>query len=104
MVEKVKTMNDDRLLSELTLGAINEEATRAHIVHGDNSMMGFKYSASDRLSILMEEVGEVAREINDARLGRRPADKDKLVIELIQVAAMAATWVEFLDGVIPNLG
>jgi hypothetical protein len=104
MVERKKTVNDDRLLSELTLGAINEEATRAHIEHGDNSMMGFKHSEAGRLAILMEEVGEVAREINDAYLGRRLADKDKLTGELIQVAAMAATWVEFLDGVIPNLG
>ncbi len=41
------------------------------------------------LSILTEEVGEVARLLNEVRLGNHPGG-DGLVTELVQVAAMAA--------------
>lgn len=82
------------VLSELTLNAIQAEATRAHLKHGEHSMMGQQYTAHERLAILMEEVGEVAHELTyDQR-----NDRDKLVKELIQVAAMAASWVEYLEG------
>lgn len=82
------------VLSGLTMNAIQMEATRAHLRHGENSMMGERYSSGDRLAILMEEVGEVAHELTYDQDG----DRDKLVRELIQVAAMAASWVEFLEG------
>jgi NTP pyrophosphatase (non-canonical NTP hydrolase) len=87
------------VLSNLTLSAIQAEATGAHAQHGDNSMLGPSHTDDRRLAILTEEVGEVARELNDAEIGGRPIDRDKLVKELIQVAAMAATWVEALEGV-----
>ena len=84
------------LLDELTLAAIQAEATRAHVLHGRKSML---YSANERkFAILAEEVGEVARELNEAVIHDRPADRDKLVKELIQVAAMAGTWVQALEG------
>jgi hypothetical protein len=82
------------VLSDLTLSAIQAEATRAHLKHGDHSMLGACYTSGDRLAILMEEVGEVAHELTYDQSG----DRDKLVKELTQVAAMAATWVEFLEG------
>jgi hypothetical protein len=81
-------------LSEITLAAIQAEATRAVAMHGDHSMPGPHYTPGDRLAILMEEVGEVAHELTYDQ----PGDRDKLVRELIQVAAMAASWVEFLEG------
>jgi hypothetical protein len=45
----------------------------------------------ERLAILVEEVGDVARALtlND--------DKTGLEVELIQVAAVAASWVEALN-------
>lgn len=43
-----------------------------------------------RLSALIEEVGEVARCLNDGEGDRRLAD------ELVQVAAVAVAWVEYL--------
>lgn len=86
------------VLSELTLDAIQLEATGAHAQHGDQSMLGPSHTDDRRLAILTEEVGEVARELNDAAIGDRPIDRDRLVKELIQVAAMAATWVEHLEG------
>lgn len=88
------TLNPVLVLSDLTLSAIQAEATRAHLKHGDNSMLGAHYTSGDRLAILMEEVGEVAHELTYDQDG----DRDKLVKELIQVAAMAASWVEFLEG------
>lgn len=79
------------LLSSVTLAAIQAEATRAHLRHGRNSML---YGADDRrFRILAEEVG-----LNDAEIEARPPDRDRLVAELCQVAAMAATWIEALEG------
>ena len=84
------------LLDEVTMAAIQAEATRAYLVHGCKSMF---YGTDERkFAILAEEVGEVARELNEAVIHDRPVDKDRLVKELIQVAAMAATWVQALEG------
>ena len=82
------------VLSALTLNAIQAEATRAHLKHGEHSMLGPHYTSGDRLAILVEEVGEVAHEMTYDQDG----DRGKLVRELIQVAAMAATWIEYLEG------
>ena len=84
------------VLSDLTLSAVQAEATRAHILHGPHSML---YGGDDRrCRILMEEIGEVARELNDAEIEGRPVDRDKLVKELLQSAAMCLTWVEAAEG------
>ena len=94
------TGSRDLVLSELTLAGIQAEATRAHLRHGEYSMLGEHYSSGDRLAILVEEVGEVAHELTydqggpGVGAGRRP----ELVKELIQVAAMAASWIEVLEG------
>jgi NTP pyrophosphatase (non-canonical NTP hydrolase) len=85
------------VLSDLTLSAVQAEATRAHLRHGKHSMLN-ETSNDRRNSILTEEVGEVARELNDAEIDGRPVDRDKLVRELIQSAAMCLTWVEALEG------
>lgn len=88
------------VLSQLTLNAIQAEATRAHLRHGEHSMLGTGYSSGDRLAILVEEVGEVAHELTYDQGGPSVGEgrRDELVKELIQVAAMAASWVEFLEG------
>ena len=88
------------VLSPLTLSAIQAEATRAHLRHGAHSMLGPAYSSAERLAILVEEVGEVAHELTyDAGgLGVGTGNPERLVRELIQVAAMAATWIEYLEG------
>ena len=88
-----------RVLSDITLSAVQAEATRAHLLHGENSMLSGGSDANDRrYRILGEEFGEVGRELNDAETGERPPDRDKLVKELLQVAAMALSWVEALEG------
>lgn len=87
------------VLSELTLSAIQAEATRAHLKHGEHSMLGPYCSSGDRLAILVEEVGEVAHELTYDQGGPGgQGRRDELVKELIQVAAMAASWIEYLEG------
>lgn len=89
------------VLSDITLSAVQAEATRAHLKHGEYSMLGPHYSSGDRLAILVEEVGEVAHELTYDQGGPGVGEgrRDELVKELIQVAAMALTWVEHLEGV-----
>lgn len=85
------------VLSDITLAAIQAEATRAHLKHGQDSMLGPEQTSGQRLAILVEEVGEVAHELTYDQ-GGRDGRRDELVKELIQVAAMAASWVEHLEG------
>lgn len=89
------------VLSDITLAAIQAEATGAHAKHGPYSMLGDRYSPGDRLAILVEEVGEVARELtyDQGGPGVGHYDPDRLVKELVQVAAMAASWIEHIEGV-----
>ena len=88
------------VLSGLTLDAVQAEATRAHLLHGRHSMLGGANSETDRLAILTQKVGGVARELNEYRLGNLNDNdwKARRVEELIQVAAMALSWVEHLEG------
>jgi hypothetical protein len=95
-------------LSALTLDAVQAEAVRAHLKHGPMSLLNPEMPWSYKLAALMEEVGEVARELtydgggylNGPRpLGPSDAERrDCLVKELIQVASVALTWVESLEG------
>jgi hypothetical protein len=74
------------------------ERARAHEKHGDTSMEAAAPLAPRRLAILMEEVGEIAREYNEADNNRRPIDAAAVRSECIQVAAMAAAWADALPG------
>lgn len=49
----------------------------------------------EKLAVLMEEVGEVARELCDARAENRPPSSN-LFVEVVQVAAVALAWAESL--------
>jgi NTP pyrophosphatase (non-canonical NTP hydrolase) len=77
---------------------IRAERQRAHAKHGDTSMEAMPADSLDRLAILLEEVGEVAREFNEARHDGTTADQWRLRHELIQVAAMATAWADNCDG------
>jgi NTP pyrophosphatase (non-canonical NTP hydrolase) len=57
-------------------------------------MEGTPADSLSRFAILAEEVGEVAREFNEAT--GRSLDRAALRKELIQVAAMATAWAEKL--------
>jgi NTP pyrophosphatase (non-canonical NTP hydrolase) len=85
------------VIHETILEQIRHEANYAHDKHGFHSML---YGTDDKaLRILTEEVGEVAREMNEIALGNRTHDQytKQLRAELIQVAAIAVTWIEKLD-------
>lgn len=75
------------------------ERERAHAKHRETSMEQQPVDALLRLSILTEEVGEVAKEMNDARhFGY--LDHAALRKELIQVAAMAGAWAAALTPIV----
>lgn len=76
---------------------VAQERARAHIKHGDTSMESLAIDDLTRLTVLVEEVGEVARAFNEAR-HRPPLDMAGLREDLIQVAAMAGAWAEALTG------
>lgn len=70
------------------------ERVRAHRKHADTSMESQPVDSLRRLAILVEEVGEVAKEFNDAEHDARPVDRARLRKELIQTAAMAGAWAD----------
>lgn len=81
---------------------VAEERRRAHAKHGDTSMEAMAPTAWRRYMILAEEVGEVAKEFNDADHEKRVVDTAKVRKELIQVAAMAGAWADALGHTHPE--
>jgi hypothetical protein len=81
-------------LSQLTLDAVQATAYNARMKHGEKALTNPDMPAGEKLAVLVEEVGEVGRAMTyDADQGVVP-----LVHELLQVAAVALSWVEALDG------
>lgn len=75
---------------------IFHERQRAHTKHGAQSL---EYGAWNdptgrRMRILIEEVGEVAKVLNDAELAGVTPDHAHLYEELIQAAACATAWAD----------
>lgn len=83
-----------------TLVLIDDEAERAHTKHGQGSMRAEPVGSPWRVSIIVEELGEATRELNDARLEHRSPDWRKLHAELIQTAAMVADWADEIAALI----
>jgi hypothetical protein len=73
------------------------ERIRAHTKHADTSMESMGVFSADRVAILVEEVGEVAREMNEMRHHDRWRT-EQLRKELVQVATMAVAWIAACDG------
>ena len=86
-------MSDSLIISEVTFAAVQAQAMAAHVKHGKNSILNREISNEKRLVALAEEFGEVANAMTYDE-----GDPIKLVRELLQVAAVAVTWVEALDG------
>jgi hypothetical protein len=82
------TKGQAAVLSDKVLNEIAAEAARAHAICKPNfrSMLEPNLTDGERLAILLEEVGEVARCMNDKEPPERYAE------ELVQVAAMSASW------------
>lgn len=80
-------------ITPLTFDAVNAEALRAHLKHGDRSLLNPDMPTLEKLAALVEEVGEVGRALT--------YDQDHsegLERELIQVASVACTWIESLNA------
>jgi hypothetical protein len=75
---------------------IHVERMRAHAKHGATSCESGPPDdpRGRRLRILLEEVGEIAKEFNDAETGAYCVDLARVRAELIQVAAVAAAWAD----------
>lgn len=83
------------LLSPLTIDAVQAEALRAHLKHGNQSLLNPDMPSVLKLAALIEEVGEAAAELTYDKEG---IDPNRFVVELIQVASVALSWVESLEG------
>lgn len=68
---------------------LRSERDRQEKLHGPNSAANPSMPNSEKLTTLVEEIGEVARAMLDA-----PEDLIHLRTELIQVAAVAHAWAE----------
>lgn len=79
------------MISDLTLTAIKAESIKAYAKHGSKTPMNSNMPNVERLAILVEEIGEVAKCLTYDQ------DLDNLECELIQVAAVAAMWIEGLQ-------
>lgn len=73
-----------------TLTAIRAEQVRAQRKHGDLSMSGASMNDAQRVVVLSEELGELARAVLDG-------DRDSLRAELVQLAGAAMAWAERLE-------
>lgn len=96
---------------------IHEERIRAHLKHGGNSLESGNrfYEYDDRAEyvprwdekqnrILVEEIGEISKAMNDFALGSlsREEYEKELRGELVQSMAVLAAWVDKLDGPLPD--
>lgn len=90
-------MDDYLPWKEAVWAEICAERSRAHKLHGPTSAESEAPYAHRRHTILSEEVGEVARCLND---GDHSAymDRRKLREELVQTAAMIVAWIAAIDG------
>lgn len=99
-----------------TIAAINIETGRAHVKHGQS----FEQALNDvKLRILVEEVGEIARALQDVESAEDAfinatqdgnhdavaatqeahlAASDHLRAEITQVASLAARWLDAMGG------
>lgn len=90
---------DDNQIQTLTL--IVQERLRQEKLKKEGR---FKHSLADvpgltdpeKLAILMEEVGEVARAVSEARGNVNDKHNNDLLDELTQVAALCMAWMEAL--------
>lgn len=79
----------DALLDEIVA-----EGNRAHLKHGDTSMRSQPWNSHRRMTIMIEELGELAEPMNDLDHGKltEPEALDAARREAVQVAAMALDW------------
>lgn len=62
-----------------------------------HSCADLSVSDSFRLSVLIEEVGEAAHDVNEMMSGNPRISREHLREEVVQVAAVAMAWLEAID-------
>lgn len=72
--------------------AIAKERQRQQDKHGEWSVASPFISDGDRLAILIEEVGEVGKAMQE-----HDPHSDSLRAELVQVAAVCVAWLEAME-------
>jgi len=78
---------------------VREGRFKAHLKHGQNSIEAVRGRDPRWLSILVEEVGEVAHALTyDAQ--HEESVEESVRAELIDVLCVASAWVDALDHVI----
>jgi NTP pyrophosphatase (non-canonical NTP hydrolase) len=82
------------------LAAVAAERERVVRLHAHHRLPGVDCANplarhSAKLAVLVEEVGEVAQQINEGTISTK--SRNHLRTELIQVAAVAVAWAESLD-------
>jgi NTP pyrophosphatase (non-canonical NTP hydrolase) len=80
-------------LHDITLSAIQAQMLAATVKHGERTVLSRTMSEYEKLVILVEEVGEVARAMTYDN-----GSHDQLLRELLQVACVAAGWAQALDA------
>ncbi len=86
----------------LIFADITSERRRQEQIYGERSIASPELEQSQRLAVLAEEFGEVARKVLDLEDPARPSvhfvqDLDDLKEELTQVAAVCVGWLEALS-------
>lgn len=90
--------------TEAVLSDVAAERRRQERLRDEGKFVRMELTPLQRLPILLEEVGEVAKALVELGLTDEPATRpedvvmDELREELIQVAACAVAWVEELDA------
>lgn len=84
-------------LTDIAAERVRQEQLR-HEGRFPYTCAGEGLTPAEKLAVLAEEFGEVAREISDARNCRTEPNPKRLRAELVQVAAVAVAWVESLDA------
>jgi NTP pyrophosphatase (non-canonical NTP hydrolase) len=91
-------------LDNITIAAVQAAMIAAIAKHGDRTPLNPDMSHPEKLVVLAEEFGEVARACTYDEGG----DDNALIRELVQTAAMALSWAQSLDwpgreGMVPTL-
>lgn len=93
-------MSDEDMKPGKVYMDVNGERWRAHMKF-QGSAAGSRENAPwddpKWLPVLLEEVGEVAKELNEAALDPTGDYRESMRAELVQVAAMACAWISAID-------
>lgn len=88
---------EDYMINDATVREVRRESARAIQKHGrEKTAISPNRTRLYKLSILTEEIGEVAKTINEFELGNLTTEQfvAELKKELTQVSSVAAMWLE----------